>query len=127
LTDPDEEKNMSEDPPFTVFWLIRKSPNLSREQYISHYETKHRLFGERIAAGKALSYVRHHLHPLTSTSTVPSYDTVTEMRFPNRQAFDEMMASLASNKELLDAVVEDEKRLIDREALQCFVVHTVTS
>jgi len=105
-----------------AFWLARRHPSLSRQEYMNYYENNHVPLGEEAIRGEALSYVRHYLVPPQPDAPPPVYDCVTEITFPDRESYDRCMARLAANPDLLNRIIEDEKKFIDRESTVHYIV-----
>jgi hypothetical protein len=112
---------------FKTFWFSKRKPGMSWEDFYKHYETKHRMLGEKAMAGEAISYIRHYLHPVSPDAPEPVYDFVMELCFPDRESYERMKSKLMSDKELSAAIAEDEARFLDRSSIVHYVVEDVAS
>jgi EthD domain-containing protein len=110
-----------------AFWLAKRRPDMSRQDYMDYYETNHVLLGEEAIRGEALSYVRHYLNPAQPGDPAPVYDCVTEITFRDRASYDRCMARLVADKDLTRRIVEDEARFIDRSATLHYIVENRAS
>jgi hypothetical protein len=110
-----------------AFWLARRHPALSRQEYMDYYENNHVPLGEEAIHGEALSYVRHYLNPAEPDAAPPVYDCVTEITFPDRASYDRCMARLMANEDLMKRIIEDEKKFIDRDSTVHYVVENRAS
>lgn len=98
--------------------LVPRRRDLSREEFLRHYEQEH--------VPLVLSHfpglrgnVRNHLLPEGSAGELP-FDCVTEFWWDSREQFDAAVAYLQS--EAGRAIREDEERFIDRERMVMFLV-----
>ncbi len=112
---------------FKTFWFSKRKPEMSWEDFYTHYETRHRLLGEKAMAGEAISYVRHYLHRENPDAPEPVYDFVMELCFPDRESFERMKARLMADKELSAAIAEAAARFLDRNSIVYYVVEDVAS
>lgn len=100
---------------FRMISLLKRKSGLTHEQFREYYETHHRPIGEGAVAGYALSYERYYLYAMTSDGAPPSYDAVTQLCFPNRDAYDRCVSAVMTNPEKARMVIEDEQKFFDRE------------
>lgn len=110
-----------------AIFLIRRKPDLTREQFQEHYEGRH--------VGLALEYIRpfikgyHRNYPGSSSSyfdTVENnsgaagrdfdYDCVTEMWFESEEHLNGMLDRL-SEPEVRSVIAQDEARFIDPQSV----------
>ena len=109
--------------------LLSKKPGMSREDFISHYETHHRKIGEKYLGGHAVKYFRRYLSASDAgqcgSEDLP-FDVLMEIWFPDQAAMDEAMA-LIMTEEAQTEIVADEERLFDRAKIRSFVVEEYES
>jgi hypothetical protein len=110
-----------------AFWLARRRPGMSRQEYIDYYESNHVPLGEEAIRGEALSYVRHYLNPAQPDAPEPVYDCITEITFPDRASYDRCMARLVADRQLTRRIVADEEKFIDRNATVHYIVENRAS
>jgi hypothetical protein len=108
--------------------LIRRKPELSREQFIAYYEGTHAPFALRYIRPYLLDYRRSY--PTSSFSYFDAvenasgatgkagynYDCITEMWFADRGQLDAMFAKLAE-PEVRRAIAADEARFLDPQSV----------
>ena len=106
-----------------VIALLRRKPGLSREAFIAYYETRHAPLIVSLLPGIA-EYRRNHVTregAFESAVAAIDFDSVTEMRFADRAAYDRFLAA-AARPEVARAIAEDEENVFDRAATRMFVV-----
>lgn len=106
--------------------LLRCKAGLARAEFIAYYETRHaplirRLFPEIIAYSR--NYV-DRAGAFDSAVAPIDFDSVTEMRFADRAAYDRFLAR-AADPEVARQVAEDEENVFDRSATRMMVVDEV--
>ncbi|TAL02039.1 MAG: hypothetical protein EPO08_08180 [Rhodospirillaceae bacterium] len=101
-------------------YLIKRKPGLTHRQFRDHYETKHRLLGEKAINGYGLSYERYYLYPMTSDGAESIYDAVMQLRFPDRDTSARCSEARRNNPELAKMIDEDELNFIARESCMQF-------
>jgi hypothetical protein len=110
--------------------LIKRKPGLSMQEFIEHYESGHRLLGERYLKPHACRYVRRFLHPVgiveREAQADPAYDVLMEIWFADQAAYDAAMQDLAEPA-VAQEIAEDEERLFDRDSICSFLVEEYES
>jgi len=104
--------------------LLSKKPGMSREAFIAHYETHHRLIGEKYLKGYAAKYQRRYLlapEPEESASVDLPFDVLMEIWFPDQPRMEAAMAIITSDA-AQEEIVADEERLFDRALIRSYVV-----
>jgi hypothetical protein len=101
---------------FRAVMLARRRPDLTPEQFAAYYENKHRLLGEYIMNGLACSYERRYLRRPSPDAPAPHFDVLTEVTYPSRANFEQVIARLASDPALGRLIAEDEARFMDRDS-----------
>lgn len=107
--------------------LIPRKHGLTHEQFKDHYENRHAplilsifpqicRYPRNYTAGDNFHYASMQASPL------PPYDVVTEIDFPSRAAFDEVMGQFASDAKKQQLIVEDEARFCDTENMVMYLV-----
>jgi hypothetical protein len=97
--------------------LVPRRRDLSREEFIRHYEQVHLPLVLSHFPG-LLGNVRNYVLP-DAAADLP-FDCVTEFWWPTREHFDRAVAHLGSQAGL--AIREDEEQFIDRERMVMFLV-----
>jgi EthD domain len=109
---------------FKLVCFLKRRPDLSREDFMRYYESKHRKLGERYCP-KAKRYFRRYLQPLPDVVTGAfgdfDYDVITEMWFEDEAAYRAAMADI-TRPEAAAAIGTDEDNLFDRSMNRLFVV-----
>jgi hypothetical protein len=105
---------------FRMISLLKRKSGLTHQQFRDYYETKHRPIGEKAVEGYALSYERYYLYPMTSDGAAPIYDAMTQLCFPNRDAYDRCISVLMKKPEKAKMIIEDEQSFFDRETSPTF-------
>ena len=104
--------------------LLKKKPNLSREEFIRYYESRHSVLIRRLIP-EIVGYRRNFVHPegafLPEGVEGLDFDVVTEIWFASRAAYDAAMHR-ASEPDIARQIAEDEENLFDRSATRMFVV-----
>lgn len=107
-----------------MIFMLKRHPDLSREQFIADYEGRHARLGEKHVQNAA-RYVRRYLEPVaelfTGSVIEPDHDVITELWFDNQQQFDSAMARLA-DPAVVAEIVADEESLFDRSKHRVFMV-----
>jgi hypothetical protein len=62
----------------TVITLLKRRAGMSKADFITYYETRHRLIGEKVLRGYATRYVRRFLHPTDGIDQEQDADVVLE-------------------------------------------------
>jgi len=104
--------------------LLKRKPGISREAFVKHYETSHVPLMMGLLRG-VLDYRRNYVDGVDSVAGPAAapfgYDSVTELWFEDRAAFDDAMRIMV-DPERGPKVAEDEEHFIDRPATQMFLV-----
>lgn len=108
---------------FKILAFLSKRADLSREQFVDYYENTHIPFVLGLAPGPCL-YKRRYLTRGTEMEVGNGsidFDVVTEVGFPDREAF------LAWHAEVFkpgnaERIVEDEGRFLDRGRSRSYVI-----
>ena len=106
--------------------LLKRRPGMTKEAFFAHYETRHRLIGEKYLAGRAVRYFRRHLTPLEGTLRDDDPDVVMEIWFRNRADLDACFAALTTGEAAAE-IAADEERLFDRARIRSFLVEECES
>ena len=72
-----------------VVTLLTRKPGMSREAFIEHYETHHRIIGERYLSGFATKYQRRYLRSAgfrELDGDAPPFDVLMEIWYPDQEA-----------------------------------------
>lgn len=108
--------------------LLRRKPGLSREAFIAYYETRHAPL-IRSLLPEIADYRRNYVDragAFESAVAAIDFDSVTEMRFASRAAYDAFLAR-AADPEVASLIAEDEENVFDRAATRMFVVDETPS
>jgi hypothetical protein len=113
--------------------LLKRKPGLTHEQFRHHYETVHAQLAHKYLGHLFVEYRRNYpetreedaLQGVLSFLQSP-YDAITELRFPNREAFEE------SQRIMADPVIgkifaDDEENFMDRSEFRVFTCDEVAS
>ena len=106
-----------------VIALLKARPGLSRADFITYYETRHAPLIRSLLPG-IVSYRRNYVDrtgAFDSAVAPIDFDSVTEMRFASRAAYDRFLAR-AAEPEVAWAIAADEEQVFDRAATRMFVV-----
>ncbi len=104
--------------------LLKRKPGISRQAFVQHYETSHVPLMMGLLTG-VIDYRRNYVDGVDSVAgpaALPfGYDSVTELWFVDRAAFDDAMRIMVDPGRG-PKVAEDEEHFIDRPATQMFLV-----
>jgi len=106
-----------------VVALLKAKAGLSRAEFIAYYETRHAPLILSLLPEIA-DYRRNFVDragAFESAVAAIDFDSVTEMRFASRAAYDRFLAR-AADPEVAQAIAEDEENVFDRAATRMFVV-----
>ena len=106
-----------------VIALLRRKDGLSREAFIAYYETRHAPLIRSLLPDIA-DYRRNYVDragAFESAVTAIDFDSVTEIRFADRAAYDRFLARSAET-DVARAIAEDEENVFERAATRMFVV-----
>lgn len=110
---------------FKVMYLLKRKPGISMEEFIHHYETSHAVIGKSIFDGRAIRYVRRYLRPMddfiAAEAPLVTYDVAMECWFEDRAHFDAAVEA-SSEPNLLNLIIEDEMRFLDRTTRAAYVI-----
>ena len=112
-----------------VVTLLTRKPGMSREAFIEHYETHHRIIGEKYLSGFATKYQRRYVRSAgfrEQDGDVPPFDVLMEIWYPDQEALDGALAVL-STEEAEAEIAADEERLFDRELIRSYTVEEYES
>ena len=107
---------------FRVFGFLTKKDGLGMQEFIDYYEKTHVPMICSLAPVPTV-YKRRYLNGerLTNEGGKVDFDVMTELVFPDRNAFEEWMAALA--KPGIGArIVADEERFLNRTQTRAYVV-----
>lgn len=114
-----------------IVYFIRRREGMSKEEFRDHYENSHVKLAHKYIGHLLLDYRRNYPETVSGIATGDGgahleapYDVVTEMRFENQQAIDEMLRIFAE-PEINAILVEDEKRFVHRPSLVTMTVDEV--
>jgi EthD domain len=105
----------------TVITLLKRRNGMSKADFITYYETHHRLIGEKVLTGFATRYVRRFLHPVDGVDQEHDADVVLEIDFPDQATADACFAAMADEATMAE-IVADEEKLFDRSRIRTFTV-----
>lgn len=103
----------------TILTLLKRREGMSKADFLTYYESRHRVIGEKVLSGWATRYVRRHLHPLDGTDLAYDADVVLEIDFPDQQTCDACFAAMA-DPAIMAEIVEDEEKLFDRARIRTY-------
>lgn len=110
--------------------LLKRNPNLTREQFIEHYENVHAKIGEKYLKGRASRYIRRYLSPLVDPSYgvegEGEFDIIMELWFENEETYKATLA-LITTPEASAEITADEELLFDRSKNRFFTINEVES
>ncbi|WP_324739988.1 EthD domain-containing protein [Tsuneonella sp. CC-YZS046] len=112
-----------------IVFFLKRSTDLTREEFRKLYESRHARLGEKHVPNAA-RYVRRYLEPVpelfTGTMFEPEHDVITELWFDDRAAYEQAMANLA-RPEVVAEIVADEETIFDRSKHRLFMVEECDS
>ena len=93
--------------------FIKRRQGMSKENFRHHYESIHRVIGEKYLKGHATRYLRRYLSaaadPLTGQAVEAEYDVLLEIWYPSQQAMETATARMSEPgpaKEIQDDIVK---------------------
>lgn len=105
--------------------LLKRRPGMSMEEFMEHYETRHRVIGEKVLKPHACRYVRRYLQPIphvvTGAVEESEHDVVMEVWFENQARMDAFIGA-AAEPAMWQEIVVDEERLFDRPKMRQFTL-----
>ena len=114
---------------FTVFGYLSKREDLSREDFMDHYETHHVPLILSLAPSP-LVYKRHYVQRADEVNLhdeTLGFDVVTELGFADRAGFLEWIAEVTTGR-AGEQVAADEARFLDRSRTRsCVIEDRVTA
>jgi EthD domain len=105
----------------TLITLLKRREGMSKTDFITYYETHHRLIGEKVLGGYATRYVRRFLHPTDGVDVHEDADVILEIDFPDQATADACIAAMA-DPVVRAEIVADEERLFDRSRIRTFAL-----
>lgn len=104
--------------------LLRKRADITREQFVDYYETRHAPLMHSLLPG-IVEYRRNFCDfdgAFVNADAAPfDFDVVTEIWFEDRAAYDRAM-EVAGRPEIAQRIADDEENLFDRAGTRLFVV-----
>ncbi len=109
---------------FKCIALLRKRADISKDAFITYYETRHAVLITRLLPD-ILEYRRNYID-LDGAFLFPDaapidFDVVTELWFEDRAAYDRFVA-MSADPDIARQIAEDEENLFDRGATRMFTV-----
>lgn len=109
---------------FKAVSLLKSKPGLSREAFISYYETRHApMILENLAHVR--DYRRNYLDldgaHIGPDATAPDFDVIMELWFADRAGFEADMARLA-DPQVSELIARDAEQFLDHRKTRFFVV-----
>lgn len=105
----------------TLIALLKRRPDLSKDEFIARYEGQHRLIGEKVLGGYVTRYVRRFIRPVDGVERAHDPDVVMEMDFPDQATMEACFVALRESATAA-LIAEDEKTLFDRSRIYSFTV-----
>ena len=105
---------------FKLVMLLRKRPDITREQFIDHYDNRHVPLMHSLQAKGAAVHRRNFVVPPEAGSR-PEYDAIVEI-FYEDLATAQGAASAIADPEVRRQMLEDEDRFIERGSIRRYVV-----
>ncbi|MEM1020309.1 MAG: EthD domain-containing protein [Pseudomonadota bacterium] len=111
-----------------VVTLLKRRDGMSLRDFIHHYETVHKVIGDKYLSHHACGYRRTFLTPMPGSDPEarPDYDVVMEIDFPNQTAFEKTFALLGTPDAQAE-IVADEEKLFDRSKTCSFIAERYES
>jgi len=108
---------------YKVFGFLNKRDGISTDEFIDYYENNHVPLVLSLAPTPLLYKRRYVVHgeKLTEGSNGVDFDVMTELGFPDREAFLAWMGKL-SGPGVGEQVAADEARFLDRPRTRAYVV-----
>lgn len=103
--------------------LLKRKAGLSRAEFIAYYETRHAPLIRSLLPG-IIDYRRNYVDrdgAFESDVAAIDFDSVTEIYFADRAAYDRFLAR-AAEPDVARAIAEDEENVFDRAASRMFLV-----
>jgi len=104
--------------------LLRKRPDITREAFITYYETRHAPLIRSLLPG-IVDYRRNYCvfeGAFHNAGAAPfDFDVVTELWFADRAAYD-LAIEISGKPEVARAIAEDEENFLDRSCTRMLVV-----
>jgi hypothetical protein len=102
-----------------IVMLIRKRPELTREEFIDYYDNHHVPFVHSLLPQGAAIHRRNFVVP--GDGVVPDCDVISEVFYENRETADAAMRALADPR-IRKLVEEDEERFLVRGSIRRYLV-----
>jgi SnoaL-like domain/EthD domain len=105
-----------------VVALMKRKPELSRNEFIAYYETRHVPLIQRLLP-EIIDYRRNYVDTSVTVpfAAVPDFDVISEIWFKDRASYNSFLTRCA-DPELAALVAEDEEHVFDRSATRLFAV-----
>jgi uncharacterized protein (TIGR02118 family) len=104
--------------------LLKRRRDLSFNEFMDYYENQHVPLALDLVEG-AVRYVRRYLRPISNpgsrTPLEPAFDAITELWFPNQEAFERTMARL-TDPDVAPRIAADEGQFMERDEILTFMV-----
>lgn len=109
---------------FKCIALLKRRPDLSREDFIAYYETQHAPLIRRLLPG-IVDYRRNYVE-LEGAFLFPGaapidFDVITEIWLADREGYDRFTAA-AAQEGIANQIAQDEENFLDRTATRMLVV-----
>lgn len=105
--------------------FMKRLPNVTHEQFKEHYERVHSRIGEKYLKKHAIKYTRKYLtpfpDPVTGNEQPRSFDTITEIWYPNKAAYDAANAQF-SDPAVFKEIMDDVQTFLDLKNSPHFIV-----
>lgn len=108
---------------FKILSFLTRKEGLGAAEFADYYENRHIPFVLGLAPGPPVYTRRYVTHgaELNAANGSVDFDVVTEVGFPDREAFLAWMAAV-SKPGVGERVAEDEARFLDRSRTRSYVV-----
>jgi len=111
--------------------LLKRRQGMSTDEFRTHYETTHRVIGEKYLGGYAVKYMRRFLNPASESDTATfgaagDFDVIMEIWYPDQVTYEAASAHLAE-PEVVAEILADELKLFDRAKNRFFTVTEAVS
>jgi uncharacterized protein (TIGR02118 family) len=107
-----------------VIALLTKKADLSRDDFIKYYETKHVPLIRRVLP-QLQEYRRNYVDPngafVAPGMSAPDFDVVTEFWFPDRAALEAALATYTGSP-VGETIRRDEENFLNRSKMSFFIV-----
>ena len=108
-----------------IVGLFKRRPGMTVAEFREHYETRHRLLGEKYLSGYASRYLRRFLDPMPTQvagkAGQAEYDVIMEVWYADQATYEAARTRMATPQAARE-ILEDEERLFDRPTMRFFLV-----